>query len=110
MASKLEKEVFAAATDRFTNSGSHRADVYSSPSDPIFFMHHLFIDHELWSWQQKSAAYSQNITSSCLDSSSPCDKPLTLNTVLDMNGLRANAKVGDVLNTRGGILCYNYNY
>ncbi|KAJ4396220.1 hypothetical protein N0V93_000439 [Gnomoniopsis smithogilvyi] len=90
--------------------GSVMADVYSSPSDPIFFMHHLFIDHELWSWQQKNTAYTQAVTNACADSSSPCTNPVTLTTLLDMNGLRANANVGDILNTKGGVLCYKYDY
>lgn len=73
-------------------------------------MHHLFVDHELASWQQASAARKTTITNACLDGSNPCSRPLALNTVLDMNGLQANAVVGDVLNTEAGLLCYKYDY
>lgn len=73
-------------------------------------MHHLFVDHELASWQQASTTRKQTVTSACVDGSNPCTNAVTLNTLLDMNGLRANAKVGDILNTQGGILCYEYDY
>lgn len=84
--------------------------MYASPSDPIFFMHHLFVDHELASWQQVNTARRTSITSACLDGSNPCSNPLTLNTVLNMNGLSRNAVVGDVINTQAGLLCYKYDY
>lgn len=84
--------------------------MYSSPSDPIFYMHHLFVDHELASWQQVNVTRKQTVTDSCANGSSPCTSSITSNNVLDMNGLRANAKVGDILNTQGGFLCYNYDY
>lgn len=84
--------------------------MYSSPSDPIFYMHHLFVDHELASWQQVSAERRTTVTSACLDTTSPCDNPLSLNTVLNMNGLGRNAVLGDVINTQAGLLCYKYDY
>lgn len=52
----------------------------------------------------------QTVTNTCADGNSPCTNAVTLNTSLNMNGLRANAVVGDIINTQGGILCYKYDY
>lgn len=75
--------------------------MYSSPCDPIFYLHHLFVDHQFSTWQDVSIARKQTLTNT---------GKVDLNTVLDMNGLRANGKVSDVIDTQGGLLCYKYDY
>lgn len=86
------------------------ANVASSPSDAIFFMHHLCIDHQLASWQEANATRKQAVSNSCADTSNPCVTPLTVDTALNMNGLIENLNVEDVLDTRGDALCYSYDY
>lgn len=86
------------------------SDVWSSPSDPIFFMHHLFVDAQFASWQEADSSRKSTVANSCADGSSPCATALTTNAVLDMNGLGPNLTVGDVLDTQGGDLCYGYDY
>lgn len=86
------------------------SDVYASPSDPIFFMHHLFVDHQYASWQEANNSRKSTVAASCADGSTPCTNTLTLQSVLDMNGLTSNAAVGNVINTQSGTICYKYDY
>ncbi|KAF3760963.1 Di-copper centre-containing protein [Cryphonectria parasitica EP155] len=90
--------------------GSVMSDVYSSPSDPIFFMHHLFVDHELAAWQEADSSRKSTVADACTQGYAPCQTAVTLDTVLNMNGLGANVTVGNVLDTQGGPLCYTYDY
>lgn len=86
--------------------GSVMADVAASPSDPAFFLHHLFIDRNFWVWQNADASRKAQITG-CADTNSPCT-PLTLDTVISVDGLRPNVTVGDIIDTEGGAICYTY--
>ncbi|KAI1339650.1 Di-copper centre-containing protein [Xylariaceae sp. FL0016] len=88
--------------------GAVMAEVSSSPGDPIFFMHHLFVDHSFRIWQNADASRLTTI-SGCADTANPCT-PITMDTVLSSKGLRPDATVGDVMNTLGGYLCYRYDY
>lgn len=92
--------------------GSVMADVYSSASDPTFFMHHLFIDNQYASWQEAGGAdgtRKTQVDGACSDGNNPCTA-LTPQTVLEMNGLAENKLVGDVLDTHSETLCYRYDY
>ncbi|KAH8647369.1 hypothetical protein BX600DRAFT_153116 [Xylariales sp. PMI_506] len=88
--------------------GSVMSDVAASPSDPVFYMHHTFIDHSFWSWQHNGRG-SSTVINGCLDSRSPCT-PITLNTVITVMGLRPDIKVGDVYNAASTSMCYTYDY
>ncbi|RYP01453.1 hypothetical protein DL763_000116 [Monosporascus cannonballus] len=88
--------------------GPVMADAVASPSDPLFFMHHTFVDHAWKSWQDKAAVRSTSI-SGCADRSRSCT-PLTLATSLSSLGVEADVKVQDILDTEGGFLCYKYDY
>ncbi|KAI3316860.1 Di-copper centre-containing protein [Xylariaceae sp. AK1471] len=88
--------------------GAVMAEVSSSVGDPIFFMHHLFVDHTFRIWQNANPSRLTTI-SGCADANSPCT-PITLDTQLSSNGLRPDMAVRDVLNTLGGATCYRYDY
>jgi tyrosinase len=88
--------------------GSVMADVSASPGDPTFFMHHLFIDRNFWLWQNGDDSRKSEI-SGCIDANSPCT-PLTLDTIIDVQGLAPNVTVGDIINTQNGAMCYTYTY
>lgn len=87
-------------------------DVWSSPSDPIFWMHHAFIDRVYYTWQLGNANRLSTIDSG-VDANG---KPLTLDTVLSMGGIAPDVKIRDVLNPLGGVniggvnFCYKYSY
>ncbi|KAI8631784.1 Di-copper centre-containing protein [Xylariaceae sp. FL1651] len=88
--------------------GAVMAEVSSSVGDPIFFMHHLFVDHTFRIWQNADSSRLTTI-SGCADSANPCT-PISLDTKLSSSGLQPDLTVGQVLNTLGGSLCYRYDY
>ncbi|KAI1332965.1 Di-copper centre-containing protein [Xylariaceae sp. FL0255] len=88
--------------------GAVMSDVPSSVGDPIFFMHHLFVDRNFRVWQNADSSRLTTIDG-CADDANPCT-PISTSTVLSSNGIIANMTVGEVLNTLGGPLCYRYDY
>lgn len=85
------------------------ADVYSSPSDPVFFLHHLFVDHQYASWQEVDPSRKTSLPDACADGTDPCGNTLDPGDVLDLNGLAPNITVGEVINTRAYPMCYKYD-
>ncbi|PGH03287.1 hypothetical protein GX51_04157 [Blastomyces parvus] len=91
--------------------GSVMMDVAGSPSDPIFYMHHAFIDRNFRVWQNENQARWTTINGA--DSRG---RPLTLDTVLPMGGIRPDVRIRQILDTLGGAsiggvpFCYRYDY
>ncbi|KAK4170057.1 tyrosinase-like protein [Cladorrhinum sp. PSN259] len=82
----------------------------TSPGDPLFFMHHGFVDWQWKRWQDVNPERS-SLISGCAEytgDGGPC-VPLTLDTVLTTMGLVPNMTVGDVLDTENGVMCYTYD-
>ncbi|KAI5863773.1 Di-copper centre-containing protein [Durotheca rogersii] len=88
--------------------GAVMSEVQASPGDPVFFLHHLFVDHGFRVWQNGDPSRSSTIDG-CAGSSSPCT-PVSMDTVLSSNGLRPDTTVGAVMDTLGDYLCYRYDY
>lgn len=86
--------------------GGVMSDPYASPSDPVFFFHHGFVDHS-WAVWEKGNAQRISTISGAKDSSGAT---ITLDTTISMNGLRPSVKVRDVLDTQSTTLCYKYSY
>ncbi|EEH10777.1 conserved hypothetical protein [Histoplasma capsulatum G186AR] len=91
--------------------GSVMMDVAGSPSDPIFFMHHAFIDRNFRVWQNEAQARWTTING--VDSHGT---PLTLDTVISVAGIRPDVRIRQILDTLGGAsiggvpFCYRYDY
>jgi tyrosinase len=78
----------------------------TAPTDPIFFLHHSQLDRLWWIWQRMkpdrryayngAASRSSNATASLEDT-------------LFFKGLDLDVKVADIIDTQGGILCYEYD-
>ncbi|KAK9420771.1 hypothetical protein SUNI508_00862 [Seiridium unicorne] len=88
--------------------GAVMSQVPGSPSDPVFFMHHGFVDHSWVLWQNADIAGRLYQVNGCSDTASPCTQ-LTTDYVLTSQGLRPDTTVNDVLDTQGGYLCYVYD-
>ncbi|KAF2478297.1 Di-copper centre-containing protein [Lindgomyces ingoldianus] len=85
--------------------GAVMSDVYASPGDPVFWLHHAFVDRNYRIWQNADAARVGYI-----DGTDRVGNPLTLDTVVSVNGMRPNVQIRDIINTMGDKLCYKYNY
>ncbi|KAK7993670.1 hypothetical protein PG989_007051 [Apiospora arundinis] len=89
--------------------GSVMADVRSSPGDPVFWLHHLYVDKVFAAWQDRDSTGARRRTiDGCADGAKPC-APLTLQTRIAMGGLLKDVSVGQVLDTTDGAMCYKYS-
>ncbi|KAL2681189.1 hypothetical protein Neosp_008796 [[Neocosmospora] mangrovei] len=96
--------------------GGDLMDLYSSPNDPIFWVHHAQLDY-LWSlWQKADKARLADVGGSrTLDGFGPSGdqvEPTTLDTPLWMGFMNDDVLVKAVMDTINrdgeGILCYEY--
>jgi tyrosinase len=87
-------------------------DLYISPSDPLFWLHHSNLDRVFWSWQ------TRNLPARFFDMSGPLafgdyDNAVagntTLDYVIDVGTINVNTTVGSVMNIQGGTLCYGFD-
>ncbi|KAI9596305.1 hypothetical protein BDF19DRAFT_438716 [Syncephalis fuscata] len=79
------------------NIGGHMVTSYS-PNDPIFYIHHSFIDMQWALWQARSSRNARDYGGRNADNS-----PANINDVLTP----FNVRVGDIMDTRS--LCYVYD-
>jgi tyrosinase len=91
--------------------GSVMSDVSASPSDPIFWMHHTFVDHSFRIWQNADGNRVNTV-----NGVNAQGQPLTMDTIVSVGGIRPDVRVRDIMNTMGGTViggvpfCYRYNY
>ncbi|KAF2797320.1 Di-copper centre-containing protein [Melanomma pulvis-pyrius CBS 109.77] len=85
--------------------GAVMQDTYASPGDPVFWLHHLFVDRNYRIWQNADSGRVGYI-----DGTDRVGNKLTLDTIVSVNGLRPDVKIRDIINTLGDKLCYKYNY
>jgi tyrosinase len=94
----------------FTGGGDPGGDIFVSPGDPIFYLHHAQIDRVWWIWQNQDLenrgdAVGDTIT---LDNEPP-SRNGTLDDLIDL-GPNANGTITlrDAMSTTGGPFCYIY--
>jgi len=82
----------------------------SSPGDPLFYLHHTFLDRVWWQWQEKDLGKRLSDIAGYTTGSEPEGGWVlaTLEDVLDMKGVIPNQKIRDIMNIKGGVLCYEY--
>lgn len=88
-------------------------DLYISPSDPLFFLHHTNIDRAFWSWQMRDLPYRYTDISGPLvfaDYDNEVAGNTTLDYVIDVGTTNVNTTVRSLMNIQGGVLCYDYEY
>lgn len=87
-------------------------DLYISPSDPLFYLHHSNIDRIFWSWQSRRLPYRYTDISGPLvfgDYDNEVAGNTTLDYVIDLGTVNKNSTVGAVMNIQGSTLCYGYD-
>ncbi|KAH7552005.1 hypothetical protein BM1_08867 [Bipolaris maydis] len=92
--------------------GGVMEDIDASPGDPLFYLHHAFIDRLWWNWLFEDLG-NRLYQLGGPSSQGPCEgncEETTLDYVLTTYGIRPNVTVKDVMDIQGGYLCYKYDY
>ncbi|KAI9324242.1 hypothetical protein DFJ73DRAFT_873455 [Zopfochytrium polystomum] len=79
---------------------------YCSPNDPLFYLHHGFIDKSWWKWQQLCSSYKTDFSGYMVVSPADASGLASTSETLDQ---WTKYKVSDMLDTLSGSpLCYTY--
>lgn len=93
----------------FTIGGDPGGDLFVSPGDPMFWLHHAQIDRTWWIWQNQDIKNRQNAISGTITLNNlPPSRNGTLDDPLDMGASWTSTTIGQVMNTLAGPLCYIY--
>jgi len=83
------------------------ADLIRISLDPLFYLHHANLDRIWWNWEQNDL--QTRLTD--ISGRSTVDPPFTNVTLafqLKMSNLANLVTIGDVMDIRTPLLCYNY--
>jgi tyrosinase len=89
--------------------GATMHDLFASPADPAFMLHHSMIDRVWAQWQaedEKTRRYALNGTTTILNP--PWGKQVNLDTVMEFGVLDRPRKIREVMSPTSGGLCYTY--
>lgn len=92
--------------------GDPGRDLFVSPGDPLFYLHHGMIDRTWWIWQlldTKTRTGEKGIAGTGTFLNTPPSPDTTLDTPIDL-GYAAGPAVTmrDLMSTTDGPLCYIY--
>ncbi|KAK7906577.1 hypothetical protein PG985_016314 [Apiospora marii] len=94
---------------RAFRAGGDGTDVFSSPNDPAFFLHHAMVDRVWWMWQALHPTLATTIDSTITMNNDPPSRNATIDDLLETKGLAPAVALKDVFSTLGGgPLCYIY--
>jgi tyrosinase len=90
--------------------GGDGGDFFSSPNDPVFFMHHAMLDQVWWIWQALHPDQANTVAGTLTFYNDPPSRNATLEDLMEFNYLGLETKkIGDVMSTLGKEpLCYIY--
>lgn len=107
--------------------GGDAGDIFSSPVDPAFYLHHVcscpskilfvqanglkaMVDRVYWIWQALHQEQANTVAGTITLNNSPPSRNTTLEDLIQTNYLNAEAtSIGDMMNTlEGKLLCYIY--
>ncbi|KAF5618744.1 tyrosinase central domain protein [Fusarium sp. NRRL 52700] len=97
----------------YTISGDPGADLFTSPGDPAFWVHHGMMDR-MWAYWQEIDPKTRHKDFNGGDyghltwANSPKSRRASPDDVLDMGYAGKSAKIKDVLSTTSGPFCYFY--
>ncbi|KAM0715186.1 hypothetical protein Q7P37_009651 [Cladosporium fusiforme] len=108
-------EIGAHGGGHFVISGDPGGDVYASPGDPAFYVHHGMMDR-LWSYWQlmdPSKRFSEEEMNGggfghITWDNEPESRRARFDDVLDMGYAAESSTIGEVMDTLGGPFCYIY--
>ncbi|KAF2124904.1 Di-copper centre-containing protein [Dothidotthia symphoricarpi CBS 119687] len=96
----------------YSMGGDPGRDLFTSPGDPLFYLHHGMIDRVWWIWQQldlETRTGAKGISGTGTFFNNPPSANTTLDTPIDI-GYAASPPVTmrDMMSTTEGPLCYVY--
>ncbi|KAF8858679.1 Di-copper centre-containing protein [Acephala macrosclerotiorum] len=95
----------------YTIAGNPGADVFTSPGDPAFYLHHSMIDRVWWIWQNLDLENRQNaISGTGTFLNYPASANTTLDTVINLGYAVPGASIAmsEIMSTISGPFCYTY--
>ncbi|KAH8892164.1 putative tyrosinase [Thozetella sp. PMI_491] len=97
----------------FSYGGNPGGDVYTSPNDPMFWLHHGMIDRSWWVWQnQDPITRSFQIAGTRTMNNSPPSEDATLEDIIDLGAVtpKCMSKLGikHHVSSVAGPYCYIY--
>lgn len=90
--------------------GGDAGDLYSSPVDPLFYLHHTMLDRVWWLWQALHPHQAFTVAGTLTIFNNPPSRNTTLKDIIYMGQSNAPQRpISQLLNTLGGKpLCYVY--
>jgi len=94
----------------YTIAGNPGGDVFSSPGDPAFYLHHSMIDRVWWIWQNLDLPARKNaISGTGTFLNLPPSANTTLETVINLGHAGGtDIAMADLMSTTAGPFCYIY--
>jgi tyrosinase len=93
----------------FTGGGDPGTDFFTSPGEPVFWIHHAQVDRIWWIWQNQDLANRQYAFEGTITlDNDPPSRNGTLDDWLDIGVSGAPLKTRDIMNTVSNGLCYIY--
>lgn len=97
------------AAGHYVMNGDPGADVFASPGDPGFWLHHAMIDRTWWIWQTLNLPRSlTDVAGTLTIFNNPPSRNTTLEDVQNLGPLADTIPLGDLLDTLSGPFCYIY--
>lgn len=90
--------------------GGEMSNPISSPGDPLFYLHHTFLDRVWWRWQQQNLPARLSDIAGYTTQEPPAGGWInaTLDDELNMYGVIPNALIREVMDVTGDLLCMEY--
>lgn len=95
-------------TGHYSINGDN-TDLYSSPNDPAFFLHHAMFDRLYWIHQILHPHEARKVAGTMTLQNKPPSRDATVDDVLEMGAVGDTHPIKDMFDTLGGTpLCYIY--
>jgi tyrosinase len=94
----------------FTIGGDPGGDLFASPADPMFFLHHAMIDRVWWAWQNQDLSKRRDAIGGTLTvNNMPPSRNATLDDTITMGFVGVpELKIREATSTTDGPFCYVY--
>ena len=94
----------------FTVGGDPGGDLFTSPGDPYFFLHHAMIDRTWWTWQNLHPDLRTNVIAGTLTiNNNPPSRDATLDDIIELGFNAPGITIREASSSIGGSpFCYVY--